>query len=239
MAGRVGICCALSAEARTLTDIKISPGELVALDSQTLLALSGMGAERAGNAAQRLIDEGASALVSWGVSAALDNTLRPGALILPRFVLTANGERCAVRRPWHGMLREALYPALDFYSGPLIETLEVLTDEQRKLDLAITHNAIAADMESASVARIALRSGLAFSVVRAISDTVTMTLPHALVNATDPAGRISPRAIFSEIVLRPHDWYSIARLALGMRAACTTLRKAYACSASILRSFAT
>lgn len=239
MAARVGICCALSAETKTLTDRKINPGDLVALNSHTLLALSGMGAKRAGDAAQRLIDAGAGALVSWGVAAAVDKILRPGDLILPQTVLSIAGDRFPVHRAWHTALRCALSPGLDFHTGTLVETREILTDERRKLELSLSHKALAADMETASIAHIALRYGVAFSVVRAVSDTVSMTIPQPLVNAVDPAGRIDPRTVLNDIVLRPRDWYRITRLGWGMRSACTTLKTAYAFSASDLRRFAT
>jgi adenosylhomocysteine nucleosidase len=234
MAGCVGICCALSAELATLTVRKINPGELTALDSQTLLALSGMGAARASDATQRLIDAGASAVVSWGVAAALDSTLRAGDLILPQLVLSAAGKRFTVHRGWHAALCHALSPTLAFHTGTLVETQKILPDERRKLELSRAHNARAADMETASIALTARRAGIAFSVIRAISDTVSMTVPQSLVNAVDPVGQIGLRTVLTHIAPRPENWYRIARLGLGMRAACTTLKKAYTCTESEL-----
>ncbi len=221
----LGICCALSAEARTLTDREISVGEVVTLDNNTLLALSGMGAERARNAATQLIDRGASALVSWGVAAALDETLIPGSLVLPQAVLSAAGKRLSVHRRWHTALCSMLSRTLDINTGILIETPEILTDAPQKRELSLTHGAIASDMETVSTAETATRAGVAFIAIRAISDTVSMTVPEGVIEAVNPVGKMSLEAIFTTIILHPSDWPSIAKLALGMRAACASLEK--------------
>ena len=202
----LGICCALSAEARTLTDRVIKPGEVVALDAMTLLVLSGMGAERSRNAAEQLIHRGATGLVSWGVAAALDESLIPGNLILPQGVLSAAGKHFSVHSVWHADLCSVLSRALDIHTGILIETPEILTGVHRKRELFLTHGAIAADMETASIAEIAVRAGVAFLVIRAISDTVSMTVPERVIDQqVIVAGKTKRMGIQRAVLRDNHD----------------------------------
>ena len=234
MTVHLGICCALSAEARTLTDRKIDPGEIVTLNARTRLLLSGMGAERARKAAELLIDSGSTGLLSWGVAAALAETLKPGSLILPREVLSATGERFPAYHSWHAELSSRFSRIMDVHKGILVESLDILTDAHQKRGLLLTHGAIAADMESAAIAAVAKQAKVDYMAIRAISDTVSMCIPRSVAANVDPAGRIGLRTVLNDIVLSPRVWPDVARLGLGMRAACDTLKKVGKFSANSL-----
>ena len=234
MTVHLGICCALSAEAKTLTDRKIDPGEIVTLNARTRLALSGMGAERARKAAELLIDSGSTALLSWGVAAALEETLKPGSLILPREVLSATGERFPVHHRWHAELSSRLSRIMDIHNGILVESPDILTDAHQKRGLLLAHGASAADMESAATAAVAKRARVDYMAIRAIADTVSMCIPRRVAATVDPAGRIGLRTVLNDIVLSPRVWPDVARLGLGMWAACAALKKVSKFSANHL-----
>ena len=59
--------------------------------------------------------------------------------------------------------------------------------------------------------------------IRSISDSVAMRVPRRVITSVDPVGRLSFRALFSDIIFNPKDWPDIVRLGMGMRAACSTL----------------
>ena len=59
----------------------------VRLNDRTFLILSGMGRDRAKQAAQALIEENVDCLVSFGTAGALSPALRPGDLVLPQEIV--------------------------------------------------------------------------------------------------------------------------------------------------------
>ena len=83
---RLGIVCALLSEARCFTPRMLPAQQPVELNENTLLILSGMGRERARQAAQKLVEAGADRLAGFGTAGALAPALRPGDLVLAQEV---------------------------------------------------------------------------------------------------------------------------------------------------------
>ena len=79
----LGIVVSLSRELKSLTRQTIPVGSCKAITDNTMVALSGIGADRAYMAGLVLVSQGATALLSWGYAAALDDRLNAGSLILP------------------------------------------------------------------------------------------------------------------------------------------------------------
>ena len=104
----LGIVVSLPRELRSLTSQRIAVGAWRAIADNTLVALSGIGGERAYTAGALLVSKGATALLSWGCAAALDDRLRPGCLILPERIIAANGKIHKVHAEWHQRLYRAL-----------------------------------------------------------------------------------------------------------------------------------
>ena len=79
---KLGIICALHSEARCFTSGELPAQQPVELNEKALLILSGMGRERARQAAQKLAEAGADCLVGFGSAGALAPALRAGDLVL-------------------------------------------------------------------------------------------------------------------------------------------------------------
>ena len=77
-----GIVVALPEELTTLTSIKIDKGCCRFIADKLLVVYSGAGPINAQSAAELLVAEGATRLMSWGCAAALSASLKPGDLIL-------------------------------------------------------------------------------------------------------------------------------------------------------------
>src|SRR5580692_1221626 len=91
--GTMGVVTALEAEARTLgTAVRRSDG-LSSLGDGALVAVSGIGGALAAIAARRLIDAGATSLMSFGMAGGLDPALAAGSVVLPGEVISRSGER--------------------------------------------------------------------------------------------------------------------------------------------------
>ncbi len=222
---RLGIACALSAEVKTLTKQKITVGDVISLNQSVLVTLSGMGAKRARIAAKRLIDEGATALLSWGSAAALDPHLLPGTLAIPASLIDSERRQFIVHQAWHENLQKSLSKTILFYRGVLFDCPYVLTNTSQKRILLDQYGAGIADMESATIAQVATEASIPFLVIRAISDSAQMSIPERLVKAVNSVGEISLQQIFTNVILRPKDWKAIFSLARGMHAAQSSLTK--------------
>jgi adenosylhomocysteine nucleosidase len=199
-------------------------GPLFHLDDGSLLCVSGLGATRAGQAAEDLLARGVRALVSWGVAGGLDRSLAPGDVVLPEVVLGHDGQDLRMDLTWRNRVRELLAPALTVHGGTLVESARVLADPAGKRRLRERTGAVAVDLESAAVARAAAQAGTPCLVVRVICDTAGMSIPPAALAAVDAAGHVHPLAFLRALAARPDSLGDVLRLRRGMNLACAGLK---------------
>lgn len=217
---RLGIVAAFDREARMLVG---HAGPVTEPQDQARVVIAGMGAARARAAGERLLNDGATALLSWGVAAALDRGLTPGSLLMPRTIVAADLSEHAVSKAWHFNLCEHLAEKFVIHTDPLAESPQVLTTPAQKRALLLHSAAIAADMESAALAMLARDAQVPFVAIRAVSDTAAARVPQWLSTVVDDAGRLSLRRAIKGFLLRPRDWVAVSHLAFGFRAARATL----------------
>jgi adenosylhomocysteine nucleosidase len=189
----LGFVVGLAAEARIATRF----GTLVQAGGGTPA-----GAEAA---ATRLIADGATALVSFGLAGGLDPSLRPGALLVASDVLL-DGERLAVDA--------TLVKRFGGVTGHSILAIPaIVADAAAKQALRAATGAHAVDLESGTVARVARRHGLPFVVVRAICDPAERTLPPAALVALNPDGQIGLTLLIWSLIKRPNQIPGLLALA--------------------------
>ena len=222
----LGIVVSLPWELRSLTYQKIPLGAWRSIADNTLVALSGVGAERAYAAGSVLIAEGATALLSWGCAAALEDSVSPGYLILPDRVIGASGDVHWVNTEWHRRLHKRLKSRQPIRTDPLVESAMVVKTPAEKRALAQRSQAAATDMESAAQARLAHEQRLPFMAIRAIVDTASTDIPENVLKALRPEGDISVGKLLASVFLLPTDWIKIVRLGVQFNAAQRALRKA-------------
>jgi adenosylhomocysteine nucleosidase len=219
----LGIVVSLSRELKSLTRQTIPVGSWKAITDNTLVALSGIGADRAYMAGSVLVSQGATALLSWGCAAALDDRVSPGCLILPERIIGANGEIHRVSTEWHRRLYLALESKHSVRTEALVESDVIVKTSAEKRSLARRTQAAATDMESAAQARLAKEYGLPFIAIRAIIDTPSTDIPENVLKALDPEGNINLWKLLSSTM--PADWIKIVRLGIQFNAAQRTLKK--------------
>jgi adenosylhomocysteine nucleosidase len=199
----LGIVTGLTAEARLARPLGV--------------AIAGGGTPAgARRAAERLAVRGATTLISFGLAGGLAPDLRPGALVIPNRVVTAQGIFLATT---------ALAAAL---GGPTTDTLlatnkiiALATDKQR---LYQASGAAAVDMESGEVARVAMERGLGFGVLRAVCDAASCNLPPAALVPLGPAGDIALARIILSVLRQPAQLPALMRLAGDAQHARNSLR---------------
>lgn len=221
----LGIVVSLPRELKSLTRQAIPAGEWRALTDNTLVALSGIGAEGAHRAGAVLVAQGVTALLSWGCAAALDDRVSPGCLILPKRIIGARGESYRVNHEWHQRLYQTLRIGHRLSTDPLVESSTIMKTAAEKRALAQRTEAAATDMESAAQARFAQEHGLPFTAIRAIADAVSTDIPENVLRVLDREGDIRFWQLITSVHLAPADWIKLIRLGIQFSAARRTLRK--------------
>jgi len=181
------------------------------------VAVGGGTAEGAAAAAQRLIQAGATGLISFGLAGGLDSSLPAGKVIVPEAVIAGG-------HTWR------TDPTLSARLGGTTCHLclgvdRVVAGQAEKRSLGRETGAAMADMESASVAAVAEAAGLPFAVLRAICDPAGRALPPAALVGLDGSGRIALSRIAWSVLTHPRQIPVLIALAREATAARSALRR--------------
>lgn len=227
---KLGIIVALSEELKSLTDQKIESGSSFKLNDDALLSLSGAGPDRAAEAATQLVEQGVNALLSWGCAAGLTSELKPGSLLIPEQIQCENGILLPVDSDWHNRLIHFLSGKLQVQKGCLLESEQIISDPDEKKLLYEKSQAIAVDMESGAIAKVAKKNKSIFLAVKAIADTGDRRIPQSVLNSIDSRGQVRRRVLIKNALLHPFDWNALAQLGQQFKAAHKTLKQVAAIS---------
>ncbi len=205
----LGIVVGLQAEARLARPLGCA------------IAIGGGGAAGAQAAAARLIAEGATGLVSFGLAGGLAPDLAPGSLVVAAAVIDGRGASWPTD--------SALSARLGDRAGLLLAATDIVATAAAKHALRSETGALAADIESGAVAMAASQAGLPFATLRAICDPAQRDLPHAAQTALDAAGRIRPLQLVRSLIRHPGQIGALIQLgqdaALARRALVTQVAR--------------
>ncbi|MFL5239048.1 MAG: phosphorylase [Rhizomicrobium sp.] len=154
------------------------------------------------------IDRGARAILSFGICGALSPEFAVGAVVVGTGVV-CQSERWRVDETWINALASTCGAASGFVAGSDV----VLLTEELKAALHQQTGAIAADMESHIVARVASAPGLPFAVLRAVSDDANHPLPPAAAFALNKEGHIDYSAVMLSLLDDPSQIGALIRTA--------------------------
>ena len=194
---------------------------------------SGMGRERVSQAAQALIDQGATGLVSFGSAGALSGQLSSGDLILPETIVGPGGQSWSTDDSWREAIAHAC-PADNVFSGTLACTDQVVGTPQAKSKLRAGSDALAVDMESAVVAEMAAQAGLPCVVIRSVVDEANQSIPQPVVAACDAFGQVRIGAFLLALVKQPGLLRSLPGLGRAQKRSAASLRQAGAALARVM-----
>ncbi len=148
----------------------------------------------AANQAYRLIQTGATTLMSFGIAGGLSPTLRPGSLVVADAVITEFDRFPAVA---------SCAPMIRAHVGPIYGSWTIVATSAEKRAIHQRTGALAVDMESGPVARVAMEAGIPFIGLRAVADPATSGLPPAALLPLDEKGRPNLAAVFWSIFRNP------------------------------------
>ena len=210
-----------------VTALEMERGWIEPTGDAVFIEVGGMGRSRAEAAAARLLNRGASALVSWGIAGGLDPSLEAGTVVVPEVVIDTSGGRKQTDAAWRNRLLTGVGQSVPTSTGPILHAERVVTTPARKRELHDRWDAVAVDMESAGVARVAEDAGGPWLVVRAVADAADHELPKSAMKVCDDSGRLRIAAILG-LVLRPGLWPALISLGRANAAAGRSMRRVWA-----------
>jgi adenosylhomocysteine nucleosidase len=163
----------------------------------------------------------ASCLMSFGIAGALSPDLRAGDLVISAEVVS-NDQRWRADERFQDRVAE-LTLEIGAYRGAVLGADAILPTGQAKSKAWIETGALAVDLESAVVARIASRAGIPFLVVRTIADTASRELPPAALIPLSEAGTPNLARVLASVLRRPRQIGTLIGLALETRMALLAL----------------
>ncbi len=184
--------------------------------TESVLCAGGRPEVAAGHA-RRLIQGGATSLMSFGIAGGLRDDLAPGTLVVADRVVTANGEYRA---------NPAVAKALRAMVGCIYGGEAIVARSDAKAALAARTGALAVDLESGPVALVAAEAGVPLIVIRAIADPAGRGLPPAALLPLDLRGRPRLGAVFGSILRHPGQIAGLIATARDTGAALQALEKA-------------
>ncbi len=207
----LGIVCGMVSEVRAL-------GRW-ANDPRIAIAVSGARPGRAEAEARRLVAEGCRALLRWGVAGGLDPALVPGDAVVPAEVVAEDGARFPLSHTVIARLDRAIQsgemPRSSrgmTGSGAILGLNSMVLTVAEKADLYQRIGAVAVDMESHRVVRVAAAAGLPVLAVRTIGDPAGRTLPALAARALGEDGRLRIGPVVAGLLRRPGDLAALLRV---------------------------
>ena len=219
-----GLVVALPEELTTLTSKKIEKGNCLFIADQLLVAYSGAGSTNAKAAAELLVAKGATRLISWGCAAALGASLKPGDLILADKLIDAENNKLDINADWHSYSRSILSKFVDVTCGCLAESVSIVSTSTDKKHLHSLTGAVALDMESIAIAKVARQYTLPFLAIRVIVDPVEMSLPLAINHSLNDKGEMVLKKLLVFLFLHPAELPGLIKLGFNFNAAKKTLK---------------
>lgn len=207
----LGILCGLEAEAVIARGIK---GAKVMCSA----AQPGLAHENA----LRLVNQGATQLLSFGLAGGLKPGLSSGTLVIGSRVCAV--EACV---ECDAGLTETLKKKLpQALSGPVWASGTILERAHDKRTLFLQSGCLCADMESQAVMQAASNADIPFAVLRVIADTADMDLPPAALVPLFVDGRVNMRGVMRSLVRKPWQLPGLVRLGVHTGSAMKVLKKA-------------
>jgi len=168
---------------------------------------------------ERAIAEGARGIISFGIAGGLAPSLKPGDCVVASEV--RDGGACFIPdAAWTARILAKLPQAIH---APVAGADAIATTTAEKAALFGATGACAVDMESHIVARAARAHGLAFAVLRTISDAADSALPPLVSVAVTDKGTLNLPGVLGSLLANPRQLAVLPRTARESNAAFAAL----------------
>jgi adenosylhomocysteine nucleosidase len=190
------------------------------------ICCSGAVSSRASRLAASLIDQGCAGLLSIGLAGGLDPALKPGDVVVSSTIIAPDGAKVATDAAWRDrVVAELDGRGIPFRIGAIAGNDELVRLAETKRALRNATGALAVDMESHAVMRIAAAAGIPFLAVRVIADGAGDELPLAAESALTEEGGVAIFRLLGGLLRRPGDLAGMMMLAKRSASGFKTLRQ--------------
>ena len=165
--------------------------------------------------------QNANCLMSFGIAGALAPHLRPGDVVISAQVVAAD-RRWAAAAPFQSRIAD-LAREIGAFEGAVFGAPAILATEEEKRRAWRETGALAVDLESDVVARIASQAGIPFIVARTIADTAYRELPAAALIPLSEAGTPNLARVLASVLRRPRQITTLIAVARETRMALAAL----------------
>ncbi|MGR9086335.1 MAG: phosphorylase family protein [Gammaproteobacteria bacterium] len=224
-----GVVVALPEELTTLTSKKADRGECFFLGDKVLVVRSGAGPENARSSAEQLVGLGAARLISWGCAAGLSASVRPGDLIVADRLVSDEGDSIAIDSAWRRhsirLLNHRIGKKREVRSGTIAESRVLISGSRDKKQRHSISGAVALDMESGAVAKVARHHNIDFLSIRAIADPAAMDLPKAIGCSLNDQGEVLLGRLLFHLAQHPLELPGLIMLGMHFNKAKQTLKQ--------------
>ena len=195
---------------------------------------AGVGPKRAEKAARAFVDAGADALMSFGLAGGLSPAVPAGTIVLATRIV--DGQTIyPVDEAWLSRIEVTLNKFGPFVKGPIVGVDVLLSSPKKKESLHYLTKALACDMESHAVARIAALNEIPFVSIRAVSDPHNRYVPDWVTGCLTSVGDVRLGLLIWELARRPFSLGDIIGLSRDARMAFDSLRSVAFCLGPQLR----
>ena len=222
----IGVISALPSETKCISGYTLPVNSPVQLGNNLIVTTCGIGAERAQKAANQLLEKNVTSLISWGTAGGLVDKLNEGDLILPGKIMSSSGQNYSANANWikhiHNSLNEN---SITIHYDLLANPEKILGSIQQKSEFQKKTGAVAVDMESAAIAKVAMERNVPFIAIRSIVDKSNMFIPACVLQNINEFGQPDILRLTFSSVLSPQQIYPLYQLTRAMSKATNTLNK--------------
>ena len=193
--GQAIICAALALEA----DIA---------ERQFERQINGLDTADLSNIIGRAVAEGCRGIVSYGLAGALCSDLRAGDIVVGSEIVGSDG-RIPTDDFWSAWLLSAIPRAV---YGPIAGVDIPIGASAARYELRLRSRALAVDMESHVIARLAAAHALRFIALRVVIDGAGRNIPAAALGCLSDAGEVCGWRLARLLLGRPSDAINVIRL---------------------------
>lgn len=193
--GQAIVCAALALEAEIIT--RQFGKEICGSDIADLSGLVGCAA-----------GEGCRGIVSFGLSGALSPDLRSGDIVVASKIVGQDAN-VPTDDVWSAWLLSAI-PTARY--GPTIGLDVAMAESAARCELGIRFGALAVDMESHVIARLAAAHALRFVALRVVIDGLGRNIPETALACISSGGETSRWQLGRLLLERPSDTFDMIRL---------------------------
>jgi nucleoside phosphorylase len=159
--------------------------------------------------------------MSFGIAGALAPHLRPGDVVISAEVVSVS-HRWTAAEPFQTRVAD-LARQIGAFEGAVFGAGAILATEEEKSRAWRDTGALAVDLESEVVARIASQAGIPFLVARTIADTACRELPPAALIPLSETGTPNLARVLGSVLRRPRQLATLIGLARETRMALSAL----------------